>query len=77
MTVRTGGGDLRCRSWVKGKTCGYPVASHDLPNSILYLSDSKRGDFVLYIPSAYGKAHDEKGGFTVMPALEEAAEDPR
>ncbi len=47
LTVREGEGDFRCRSWVNGQSCGHVIGSHDLPGRALYLSDSKRGDFLL------------------------------
>ena len=70
LTSRSGGGDLRCRVWAEGKECGYPVSSHDVPSRVLYLSDSRHGDFVLYIPQAYGKDYNATGVFVVMPALD-------
>jgi hypothetical protein len=69
LTSRSGGGDLRCRSWADGKVCGYPVRTHDVPSRVLYLSDSRHGDFVLYIPQAYGKDYNATAVFVVMPAL--------
>ncbi|MDG2532233.1 hypothetical protein P6144_01110 [Sphingomonas sp. HITSZ_GF] len=70
LTARSGGGDLRCRHWAARKWCGYPVVTHDLPRTVLYLSDSKRGDFVLYIPQPYGHDFNADGIFRIMPALD-------
>lgn len=49
LTVRERAGDLRCRSWVSGRSCGHVAGSHEIPGNALYFSDSKRGDFLLWI----------------------------
>jgi hypothetical protein len=72
LTSRSGGGDLRCRHWAERGTCGYPVMTHDVPRTVLYLSDSRRGDFVLYIPQPYGHDYNEDGIFRIVPALDDA-----
>jgi hypothetical protein len=71
LTSRTGGGDPRCRLWVHTKSCGHTIGSHDLPNTVLYLTDSKHGNFVIYMPPIWGGAYDATRSFSVMPALED------
>lgn len=70
LTTRSGGGDYRCRLWKPGQGCGFPLHSHDLPDVALYVTDSRRGGFVLYIPRGYGKDANPTGGFKVVPALD-------
>lgn len=76
LTLRSGGGDKRCRSWVSGRYCGY-VMRGDVPPNVLYLSHSRHGDFVLFMNFQDSHRTHEPGGsprkdgfFLVMPALE-------
>lgn len=78
LSLRTGTGDLRCREWVEGHNCGYFTTAHDTPSKVLYLTDGKRGDFVIYMvvtisPTPRGTPGPRRDEyFVVMPALEGA-----
>lgn len=76
LTVREHRGDPRCRSWVEGRTCGYALVSHDVPARVLYLSDSRNGDFAIYLPQPYGTDFNKDGEMLVVPALDPVAESP-
>lgn len=72
LTVRQGAGDFRCRFWTSGQSCGHVIGSHDLPDRALYLSDSKRGDFLFWMPPGWGAAYNPESSVVMMPALESA-----
>jgi hypothetical protein len=77
MSYRTGKWDYRCRNYIPGKLCGYPV-SDGYPSAALFLSDSRNGDFVLMLTFPHLKPNmkPSDGHYVVMPALDGAPMDP-